>query len=359
MRVPSSGERRRRRSSGPCAAPMTSAVRTRTPSLRTMPGTRSDAREEAAPRSDRGTRDPPAGPRASIRAHPAREDLDDPVPRRRHQAGRPGPAQAGLRPGAVPQHGRIQQLRHQLQHHLHPDRRGHPVRLRSRLGWHSSRHARLAAHHHLRPAHRGLDGGDRVGLPDGRWALLLGQQDEEQGLGLVDRMVQPHRPVRHRGWHQLGGRQLPERDLDHAHPGRSRHHLRQHHGRLRHRRQRHPDRRPGDDGRPDAHRADPQHRGHQCRRDPEPGQRLVAHRRRAGHRRLPVPPRAAERVGPDALRHPAAGHRWRLGQHLPAGGVAGRGHPGLQRQLRSGRQLPAGPGLLLLVAAGQLDLHRL
>ena len=46
---------------------------------------------------------------------------------------RPRPAPPGLRPGAVPHDGRIQQLRHQLLDHLDPDRRGHPVRLRPRL----------------------------------------------------------------------------------------------------------------------------------------------------------------------------------------------------------------------------------
>ena len=66
-------------------------------------------------------------------------------------------------------------------------------------------HDRLAARHGLRPAHRGLDGGDRLGLPDGRRPLLLGQPDEEQELGLVDRLAQPDRPVRDRRRHQLRG----------------------------------------------------------------------------------------------------------------------------------------------------------
>ena len=36
---------------------------------------------------------------------------------------------------------------------------------------------RLAARDGLHPAHRGLDGGDRLGLPDGRRPVLLGQPD--------------------------------------------------------------------------------------------------------------------------------------------------------------------------------------
>ena len=47
-------------------------------------------------------------------------------------------------------------------------------------------------------ADRGLDGRDRLRLPDGRRPLLLGVADEEQELGLVDRLAEPDRPVRDR-----------------------------------------------------------------------------------------------------------------------------------------------------------------
>ena len=70
-----------------------------------------------------------------------------------------------------------------------------------------------------------VDGRDRVGLSDRRRSVLLGQPDEEQGLGLVDGLAEPHRPVRDRGRHQLRGGRLPERDADHAAPEQRRHRL--------------------------------------------------------------------------------------------------------------------------------------
>ena len=39
--------------------------------------------------------------------------------------------------------------------------------------------------------HRGLDGRDRLGLPDGGRPVLLGVADEEQELGLVDGLAEP------------------------------------------------------------------------------------------------------------------------------------------------------------------------
>ena len=89
---------------------------------------------------------------------------------------------------------------------------------------------RLAAGHHLRPLHRRLDGRGRLCLPDGRRPVLLGQQDEEQGLGLVDRLAQPDRPVRDRGRHQLRRGAVRQRHDHHAADGRR---LLQHHGLLR------------------------------------------------------------------------------------------------------------------------------
>ena len=53
---------------------------------------------------------------------------------------------------------------------------------------------------------------DRVRLSDRRRPVLLGQPDEEQELGLVDRLAQPDRPVRDRRRDQLRRGRLPERD---------------------------------------------------------------------------------------------------------------------------------------------------
>ena len=53
---------------------------------------------------------------------------------------------------------------------------------------------RLAAGHDLHADDRGHHGRDRLGLPDRRRPVLLGQQAAEQGLGLVDRLAQPRRP---------------------------------------------------------------------------------------------------------------------------------------------------------------------
>ena len=61
------------------------------------------------------------------------------------------------------------------------------------LGGPGGQRHRLAAGHGLHPADRRVDGRDRLGLPDGRWPLLLGQPTPQQGLGLVD------------AWLNLGG----------------------------------------------------------------------------------------------------------------------------------------------------------
>ena len=63
-----------------------------------------------------------------------------------------------------------------------------------------------------------VHGRDRLRLPDGRWPVLLGQPDEEQGMGLVDGLAQPDRPVRDRRRHQLRRGRIPQRDDHHAAP---------------------------------------------------------------------------------------------------------------------------------------------
>ena len=115
----------------------------------------------------------------------------------------------------------------------------------------------------------------------------------------------------------------------------------------RHGRATDPRRLAADDGHPHARPARHQHRRHQSRRAPEPGQRVVAHRDRRGGRRARVPGRQARRVRPHPVRDPAAGHRRQLEQQ-----------PRLrQPPVRPRHQLPADPRLLLLAAPGQLDVH--
>src|ERR1035437_7127729 len=107
------------------------------------------------------------------------ESADTQVPRRDHQAGRPRSASPGVCPGTLPDDGRVLQLRHQLLDHLDPDRRGHPVRLRSGLGRPRRKHHRLAARLCLHTVDRSRDGGDRLRLPDRGRAVLLVEPDEE------------------------------------------------------------------------------------------------------------------------------------------------------------------------------------
>ena len=133
--------------------------------------------------------------------------------------------------------------------------------------------------HGLRADDRRVDVRDRVRVSDGRWPVLLGQPDEEQELGMVDRLVQSHRPVRDRRRHQLRGGLVHQRHDRDADPVQLRDRLRQHDRHHRVGRAADPRRLAGDDGHPHAHPAGHQHRRHQPRRAAEPGQRLVAHRR--------------------------------------------------------------------------------
>ena len=114
---------------------------------------------------------------------------------RRHAA----PARDGLRAGAQPQDGLVLQLRHLLLDHLDPRRR-HDRLLSRPAGWWPEGHRLQLVHRRvLRPARRHGDGRDRVGVPDGRWSLLLvgeaGAQ-ERPDVELVHGLVQHGRPDR-------------------------------------------------------------------------------------------------------------------------------------------------------------------
>ncbi len=149
--------------------------------------------------------------------------------------------------------------------------------------------------------------------------------------------------------HQLRRGAVHQRHDRHAAPVERRHRVRQHDGPARIGRPTDPRRFAADDGHPHARPARHQHRRHQPRRAPEPGQRVVAHRDRRGGRRPRVPGRQARRVRPDPVRHPAPGRRRQLEQQP-------RVH---QPRVRPRHHLPADPRLLLLAAPGQLDVHRL
>ena len=106
----------------------------------------------------------------------------------------------GLRPGAQPRDGHVQQLRDQLLDHLDPGRRHHELTgsvprsggpLVITIGW--------VIVGVLRAARRHVDGRDLLGLPDGRRPLLLVGEagtEERAAVELVHRLVQPHRPDR-------------------------------------------------------------------------------------------------------------------------------------------------------------------
>ena len=98
---------------------------------------------------------------------------------------------------------------------------------------------------------------DRVRLSDRRRPVLLGQPDEEQELGLVDGVAQPHRPVRDRRRHQLRRGAVHQRDDRHAAAVERRHRLRQHDGPARNGRPADPRRFAADDGHPDARSSSP------------------------------------------------------------------------------------------------------
>ncbi len=120
-----------------------------------------------------------------------------------HRRGREDPPQARLRAGALPRDGRLPELRDLLHDHLDPGGMPHVVLHRLRPGRPGRGQLGLAARrrdeHHRLPR----DGGDRVGLPDGRRPLLLVLEARQPRLGLVHRLVQPDRPDRRHGRDRL------------------------------------------------------------------------------------------------------------------------------------------------------------
>ena len=125
-----------------------------------------------------------------------------------HVGGRTDPPQAGVRAGALPRHGRVPELRHQLHDHLDPRGVSDLVFDRVSARWADRRELGMApgrAHEHAR---RALDGGDRVGISHCRRPLLLGVEAREPCLGLVHRLVQPRRPDRGHGVDRLWPRDL-------------------------------------------------------------------------------------------------------------------------------------------------------
>ncbi len=120
-----------------------------------------------------------------------------------HRRGREDPPQARLRAGALPRDGRLPELRDLLHDHLDPGGLPHVVLHRLRPGRRGRGQLGLAARrrdeHHRLPG----DGGDRVRLPDGGRALLLGLEARQPRLGLVHGLVQPDRPDRGHGGDRL------------------------------------------------------------------------------------------------------------------------------------------------------------
>src|SRR5207248_10934429 len=115
------------------------------------------------------------------------------------RAARPGcrrAAQARLRAAAPARHGRIRQLRPQLLDHLRPDRRHHPLRVRTQDGRapgdDPGMAARLAADG---PGGR-LTCTARLELSDRGRALSLGIDPGRARRRVLHRLAQLHRPVR-------------------------------------------------------------------------------------------------------------------------------------------------------------------
>ena len=117
----------------------------------------------------------------------------------------------GLRAGAVPLDGRVQQLRDQLQHHLILT--GAVILYDYGLAWAGTAAVMIgwplvtvfvlaiaASMAEIASAY-----------PTAGGLYYWASQDEEQELGLVDRLAQPDRPVRDRRRHQLRRGRLPQR----------------------------------------------------------------------------------------------------------------------------------------------------
>ena len=110
--------------------------------------------------------------------------------------------------GALPGDERLQQLLDQLHDHLDP--RGLPdlVLPRFPVGRSGRRDLGLDRRRNRYDVRCALDGGDRVDVPDCWRPVLLVVETRERRLGLVHRLVQPHRADRdHRG------RRVRPRDL--------------------------------------------------------------------------------------------------------------------------------------------------
>ena len=259
-------------------------------------------------------------------------------------AGRSRPASPGLCPGALPHHGRVFQLRHQFHDHLDPDRCGDPLRLRARLGRTRRQHPRLAARLDLHLADRGIHGRDRIGLPHGRRSVLLVEPDEEQGLGLVDRLVQSGRPGRDRRRHRLRRgfvRQLGDRHADslELQPRlRQQFHVPRHAG----------ERPASDHGRAACHSAGPEHCGHSDRGPIERRLGLVAHRDGSRDRCGALPDQLRQGpLDPEPVCDRSSGHhRRRIGLRRSA-------------QSRARGRVCAAVRVPVLATAGAVDVHRL
>ena len=115
----------------------------------------------------------------------------------------------GLRPGAASRHEHVQQLRHQLLDHLDPGRRHDELLARHGHRRAASDHARLDHRRLLRTARGHGDGRDLLGIPDGRWPVLLVGQAGPQEPGavvVVHRLLQPARPDRRHRQRRLRAR---------------------------------------------------------------------------------------------------------------------------------------------------------
>ena len=125
---------------------------------------------------------------------------------------------------------RVLELRDLVLDHLHPGRLLHHLRAGAQERWPDRDLDRLAADLRADPVCRLVDVRARVRVPDGGRHLLLGVQAGWRRMGLVHRLVQPHRPGRGGG---LGGVRLSDLPDEPARPLRSPLHLQLRQGRSR------------------------------------------------------------------------------------------------------------------------------
>src|SRR5262245_39239227 len=124
-----------------------------------------------------------------VQWRPGEDGQAQPIPA--HRRRRPRPRATRLRPAALSRDGRLFELRHLVLDHLDPDRRGAALRLRPEAGRAGHQLGRLAGGEPLHALRGGLDGGARLGVSDGRWALLLGLSARRTDVG-VDHGVAQH-----------------------------------------------------------------------------------------------------------------------------------------------------------------------